>query len=128
MACPHVAGIAAEVWSHFPDCTNNQIRNVLLKTAKDLGQKGYDAFYGYGLVQGKSAYDLLKSEGCEAGGSANIGGTGALGGTAQGGCEQIENDAECDNLDLSPPSGVPSTSASLYAISGIALVLAQFVM
>ena len=34
MATPHVAGVAALVWSHFPDCTAWQIRNVLAKTAK----------------------------------------------------------------------------------------------
>lgn len=53
MACPYVAGVAAEVWSHFPDCTNNQIRNVLLKTALDRGAAGYDVNYGHGIVQAK---------------------------------------------------------------------------
>mmetsp|Transcript_25682 Transcript_25682/g.39468 ORF Transcript_25682/g.39468 Transcript_25682/m.39468 type:complete len:178 (+) Transcript_25682:570-1103(+) len=68
MACPHVAGVTAEVWSHFPKCTNNQLRNVLIRTAKDLGNTGFDTSYGHGLVQTKAAYDLLKSEGCKAGG------------------------------------------------------------
>jgi serine protease len=70
MACPYVAGVAADVWSYFPDCTNNQIRNVLLKTALDRGAAGYDIGYGHGIVQAKAAYDLLQSEGCEAGGDA----------------------------------------------------------
>jgi serine protease len=81
MACPYVAGVAAEVWSHFPNCTNNQIRNVLLKTALDRGAAGYDVNYGHGIVQAKGAYDLLQSEGCEAGGDAATV-------TPLGGCEQ----------------------------------------
>jgi serine protease len=81
MACPYVAGVAAEVWSHFPDCTNDQIRNVLLKTAMDRGAAGYDVHYGHGIVQAKAAYDLLQSEGCEAGGNATTI-------TPLGGCEQ----------------------------------------
>lgn len=80
MACPHVAGVAALVWSHFPNCTNNQIRNVLLKTAKDRGPPGCDYSYGHGIIQGQKAYDLLKQEGCEAGGEVTAG--------AIGGCEQ----------------------------------------
>lgn len=95
MACPHVAGVAAEVWSHFPDCTNNQIRNVLIKSAMDLGDNGYDVFYGYGLVQAKAAYDLLKAEGCEAGGPVQD----PLTAGSFGGCEQDPNQAkDCDNL------------------------------
>lgn len=33
MATPHVAGVAALLWSHFPLCSNNQIRNALIHTA-----------------------------------------------------------------------------------------------
>ena len=84
MATPHVAGVAALVWSHFPECTNNQIRNVLLRTA--LGDEGCDQYYGYGIVQAKRAYDLLASEGCEAGGSSS----GNPSDLAIGGCSQYE--------------------------------------
>merc|ERR1719323_1016700 len=34
MACPHAAGVAALVWSHFPECTNHQIRMALLESAR----------------------------------------------------------------------------------------------
>ena len=84
MATPHLAGVAAEVWAHFPNCTNNQIRNVLIQTAQDLGDGGYDNCFGYGLVQAKAAYDLLKSQGCEAGGPVEN----PLSTSAMGGCEQ----------------------------------------
>lgn len=109
MACPHVAGVAAEVWSHFPDCTNNQIRNILIRTAKDLGAQGYDLSYGYGLVQAKAAYDLLKSDGCDAGGPVQD----PLSEGAKGGCEQDPN----QNIDC---SDIPS-------VAGRPLLLPPFV-
>jgi len=66
MATPHVAGVAALIWSRFPECTNVQIRNILVMTAKKLGGVEYSNRYGYGLVQAKEAFDLLNSSGCEA--------------------------------------------------------------
>jgi hypothetical protein len=34
MATPHASGVAALVWSHFPNCTNQQIRYALAYSAK----------------------------------------------------------------------------------------------
>ncbi|RUO20332.1 S8 family serine peptidase [Aliidiomarina haloalkalitolerans] len=68
MASPHVAGVAALVWSHFPECTNNEIRAALNATAEDLGASGRDNLYGHGLVRAKGAYDYLMANGCAAGG------------------------------------------------------------
>jgi len=87
MACPHVAGVAALVWSHFPNCTNNQIRNVLIRSAQDAGNTGCDEDYGHGIVKAKNAYDLLVAEGCEAGGDSPP----TLSDGAVGGCEQDPN-------------------------------------
>ncbi|MES2899629.1 MAG: S8 family serine peptidase [Pseudomonadota bacterium] len=64
MATPHVAGVAALVWSYFPTCTGNQIRASLGRSAQDLGTAGRDTKYGYGLVQAKAAYDRIRSVGC----------------------------------------------------------------
>lgn len=61
MATPHVSGVAALIWSYFPDKTNQQVRDALEKTAKDLGAAGRDNYYGNGLVQAKAAYDYLGS-------------------------------------------------------------------
>jgi subtilisin family serine protease len=61
MACPHVAGVAALVWSHFPYLSAVEIRDVLKKSAEDLGSVGKDPEYGYGLVRAKEAFDLLNS-------------------------------------------------------------------
>ena len=56
MATPHVAGVAALLWSADPGLTNAQIREAMALTALDLGDPGRDVHYGYGLVQ---AYDAL---------------------------------------------------------------------
>ena len=63
MATPHVSAVAALVWSYFPKCTAATIRNTLNASALDLGAKGRDTKFGYGLVQAKAAYDRLKSTG-----------------------------------------------------------------
>ena len=93
MATPHVAGVAGLLWMYFPECTNYQIRNALLKSAEDLGDNGCDDKYGHGLVRAKDAYDLL-SDNC----GGDIGES-----TGVGGCEQLypqpecATDADCDD-------------------------------
>jgi serine protease len=64
MATPHVAGVAALVWSNHTGCSNVDIRNALNATAQDLGTAGRDTSYGYGLIQAKAASDRLASQGC----------------------------------------------------------------
>ena len=76
MASPHVAGVAALVWSFFPQCTNEQVRAALQDTAKDKGSSGRDNFYGYGIVQANDAYDYLNTYGCDGDGGGNGGGGG----------------------------------------------------
>lgn len=76
MATPHVSGVAALVWSHYPNCSNVEIRSALDATAQDLGAAGRDVYFGFGLVQAKAAYDYLQANGCDAGGGGGGGGTG----------------------------------------------------
>ncbi|NNE57069.1 MAG: S8 family serine peptidase [Hellea sp.] len=64
MATPHVAGVTALVWSHYPSCTPVQIRSTLAATALDRGDPGRDILYGLGIVQAKAAFDMLAS-GCD---------------------------------------------------------------
>ncbi|MES2318116.1 MAG: S8 family serine peptidase [Pseudomonadota bacterium] len=64
MATPHVAAVAALVWSYYPSCTGAQIRSSLTKSAIDLGTVGRDVKYGWGLVQAKAAYDRIGLRGC----------------------------------------------------------------
>jgi len=54
MACPHVAGAAALAWaSGLTSAT--AVRDQLTTTAEDLGTKGFDASFGYGLVDAEKA-------------------------------------------------------------------------
>ena len=64
MATPHVAAVAALVWSYFPGCNGNQIRASLTKSALDLGPKGRDDKFGHGLVQARAAYRRIGTLGC----------------------------------------------------------------
>lgn len=47
---PHAAGAAALLLSHDPSLTNEQVRNILESSALDLGDSGWDQFYGWGMV------------------------------------------------------------------------------
>lgn len=71
MACPHVSGVAALVWSRFPDKTNVEIREALINSAEDLGDAGYDISYGHGLVRADLAVDRLLETGYEYRGSGD---------------------------------------------------------
>lgn len=68
MASPHVAGVAALIWSHHPSCSAAQIRGALNESAQDLGTSGRDVRFGYGLVQAKDAIDYLSTNGCDGAG------------------------------------------------------------
>jgi subtilisin family serine protease len=63
MATPHVAGVAALVWSANPGWTNAEIRQALAVTAEDLGSAGRDNSFGWGLVRAKAALDYLNGGG-----------------------------------------------------------------
>lgn len=62
MATPHVAGVAALIWSKYPGATNAQVRQALTTTAQDLGVAGRDSSYGHGLVQARAALDALAAQ------------------------------------------------------------------
>ncbi|WP_421569808.1 S8 family peptidase [Stenotrophomonas sp. PD6] len=49
-AAPLVSGAAALVWEKFPYMSNDQVRQVLLGTATDLGAPGNDPVFGHGLL------------------------------------------------------------------------------
>ena len=55
MSCPHVSGAAALAIAAHPNYTNQQIRQLLWDTAEDLGDPGWDPYYGYGLVDAEAA-------------------------------------------------------------------------
>ncbi|MFN7723664.1 MAG: S8 family serine peptidase [Rubrivivax sp.] len=64
MATPHVSAIAALVWSYYPQCTGEQIRSTLKKSALDIDAPGVDNKTGAGLVQARAAFDRIATLGC----------------------------------------------------------------
>jgi len=110
MATPHVSGVAGLLWMYFPECTNQQIRNVLDLSSKPIIVNNCNANTGYGLVQAMDAYAILSEGDC--GGYASIT-------YAKGGCEQIDTyslscstDSDCNDDD---PCTVDSCSAETGA-------------
>lgn len=55
MASPHVAGVAALVWSKNTALTRDQVQKALLSTARDLGTTGFDNYFGNGLLDANAA-------------------------------------------------------------------------
>jgi hypothetical protein len=49
-AAPQAAGLAALLWSRYPDWTADRVRNALRAAARDLGPAGHDHETGYGLI------------------------------------------------------------------------------
>lgn len=55
-AAPAVAGAVALLAQAFPTLTSNQIVDLILTSARDLGAAGVDNVYGYGLLDLASAF------------------------------------------------------------------------
>jgi len=55
MATPHVTGTVALILSEKPDATPDQVRTYLQSTARDYGFAGWDASYGWGLLNAGAA-------------------------------------------------------------------------
>jgi len=68
-AAPHVSGVAALLKSFekekkknqisYVERSNEEIRGVLLNSADDAGEKGWDKFYGAGIVNAAKAIQMI---------------------------------------------------------------------
>lgn len=58
MACPGVSGLAALVKSVNPSLKADQIKDILVKSADDLGPKGWDPEYGAGKINTLNAVKM----------------------------------------------------------------------
>lgn len=58
MAAAYVSGVAGLIRSSHPEYTREQVRQVLVETASDLGSPGWDADFGYGFVQAAPAVQI----------------------------------------------------------------------
>ena len=65
MATPHVSGVAALLWSHFPNKNVTEIEQALTFSAHDLGSCDKDRLTGHGLVDAVAAARYLEGHGVE---------------------------------------------------------------
>ena len=57
MAAPHVSGLAALMISCNEDLSATEVRTMIESTAKDLGNEGYDVYFGHGRIDGYAAVE-----------------------------------------------------------------------
>lgn len=62
MATPHVAGVVALLLGERPHLSPAALGLIIGSTAVDLGTIGWDEYYGHGLVQARSALDLMLAD------------------------------------------------------------------
>ncbi len=62
MACPFVSGAAALIWSLNTEKSPAEIEDILKSTAYDLGSRGRDDAFGYGLVDVYNAIKIIEPE------------------------------------------------------------------
>jgi thermitase len=62
MACPHAVGVAALIWSQFPNATRDWVRGRLRCTTDDLGDPSFDDVYGYGRVNARKALEQVQPD------------------------------------------------------------------
>ncbi|MFX1344020.1 MAG: S8 family serine peptidase [Promethearchaeota archaeon] len=56
MAAPHVSGLAALLMSAFPTYSANQIETLIYDSALDLGDAGFDDYYGHGRIDATNIF------------------------------------------------------------------------
>jgi len=66
MACPHVAGAAALVLQVMPYLNPEGVRQAIRRGAVDLGDPGFDQYYGFGRLDARAALDEAYNYPCGA--------------------------------------------------------------
>ncbi|TVY09636.1 S8 family peptidase [Paenibacillus cremeus] len=61
MASPHVTALAALIRSANPNLKNTEVMQIMRDTAMDLGPKGRDKYFGYGLIDVVAALKAAQS-------------------------------------------------------------------
>ena len=58
-ATPVVAGVTALLKQAKPDLTQDEVKALLRRTARDIGPTGWDRYTGSGIIQAKAAVDAV---------------------------------------------------------------------
>ena len=58
-SAPHIAAIAAQLWSALPGKSGNTIRDLILQSSVDLGTNGFDYIFGNGRADAMNAYNSV---------------------------------------------------------------------
>ncbi|AFY99903.1 S8 family serine peptidase [Calothrix sp. PCC 6303] len=73
-ATPIAAGVIALLKQAKPNATQDELKNILKQTAKNIGEPGFDQNSGAGIIQPKVAFDLLAPQLPKWGEWENLGG------------------------------------------------------
>ena len=60
MAAPHVSGVIALLLSKYPRLTPDMVRNIIRRSADDLGEPGRDDIFGWGMVNASKALRFME--------------------------------------------------------------------
>jgi subtilisin family serine protease len=55
MATPHAAGLVALIKTAFPGADAAELQSRAEKSADDLGEKGFDKYFGHGRINARKA-------------------------------------------------------------------------
>jgi hypothetical protein len=71
-ATPIAAGVGALILSLEPGLTSDEVRHILLHSAKDLGEPGEDDFYGWGRLDARAALEMVLAMRCDLNGDWRV--------------------------------------------------------
>ncbi|MFD2702193.1 S8 family peptidase [Paenibacillus shunpengii] len=66
MASPHVAALAGLIRSYNPDLSNEEVMDLMRSSVIDLGDPGYDKYFGYGQIDVYKALEAAGASGEQA--------------------------------------------------------------
>lgn len=61
MATPHISALAAMLKLEFPSLSPSEIESKIISSCTDLGEKGWDPYYGWGIPDLKNITDIVSS-------------------------------------------------------------------
>lgn len=123
MATPHVSGAVAVAREMFPDASPEQLAQLILRSAEDIGAPGVDWQFGWGLLSLANLTSLAKPEGQRpgpVGASAQFSTLGAFAGVLNGAAGTSRSPVggfQTQNVVTRSTRGLGSDSLALGGVS-----------